>query len=639
MEHREKRQYVLTIFFTLVALVVMVVFNFASFYSNAVSNMIAMGESTLAEETEKLDSYLTKGMDVLQVTAITVEYMMRQGASAEAIERFLVEESARYMEEIDENFTGIYGVFQGNYLDGSGWVPDEDYVPQEREWYITAKEMAGKPVIVSPYLDAKTNTIMISVSQLLYDNESVISLDIVLEQVQIITRDIHLDDMGYGFIIDREGLVVAHSDDSQKGKNYSEDEEMQELLRQIYEEKGSAFSTKINGEECMVFMNNVMGDWYVAMVISNTKLFHGIRNILIQNTIVCVVIFILITYFCTRAFRKIELHMRNAEESRQKVKGMSLTVMRTLARAIDAKDQYTNGHSQRVAKYSVELARRMGKSGQEQKDIYYAALLHDVGKIHVPDMIINKPSRLNDEEFAYIKLHPVAGYYILKDIKENPLIAQGAKWHHERYDGKGYPNRLAGEDIPEVARIIGVADAYDAMTSNRSYRTVMSQEKVRFEIEKGKGTQFDPKIADIMLEMIEDDPDYQLRQKTDTVKKILVIDDEPINVDMIETIIQNEQEYEVYGAKSGKEALCLLNETPMDLVLLDIQMPEMDGFEVYGEIRKLSDVPIVFLTVDKQYDTIARASEMGIEDYIVKPFMPQIILEILHSILQERAEL
>ncbi len=194
-KRKEKSQYFLTILFTLIALGGMVVYNFVTFYSNAVSDMIAVGESSLSQESEQLKGYLTKGMDVLQVTAIAVEYMMQGGADTEEIEAFLVEESERYKQEIDSNFTGIYGVFRGDYIDGIGWVPDADYVPQERVWYLEAMDAGGAPTVVSPYLDAQTNTVMMSVSQMLYDNESVISFDIVLDQIQIITQDVKLNDM------------------------------------------------------------------------------------------------------------------------------------------------------------------------------------------------------------------------------------------------------------------------------------------------------------------------------------------------------------------------------------------------------------------------------------------------------------
>ena len=139
------------------------------------------------------------------------------------------------------------------------------------------------------------------------------------------------------------------------------------------------------------------------------------------------------------------------------------------------------------------------------------ALLHDVGKIGVPDAVITKPGRLTDDEFALIKEHPDKGAKILQSLEELPKLAVGAKWHHERYDGRGYPDGLKGRDIPEEARIIAVADAYDAMTSNRSYRKTMSQAAVREQIEQGKGTQFDPRFADIMLRMIDEDTEYTMR--------------------------------------------------------------------------------------------------------------------------------
>ncbi len=196
----------------------------------------------------------------------------------------------------------------------------------------------------------------------------------------------------------------------------------------------------------------------------------------------------------------------------KEVEGLSLHVVHTLADAIDAKDAYTKGHSGRVADYSREIAKRYGYSPEHQEEIYMMGLLHDVGKIGVPDAVINKPGKLTDEEYDKIKTHPGRGAKILENIVEMPKLATGARWHHERFDGRGYPDGLAGEDIPEEARIIAVADAYDAMTSHRSYRDVIPQEVVKGELEKGSGTQFDPKFAAIMLEIIKEDVDYKLHE-------------------------------------------------------------------------------------------------------------------------------
>ena len=196
-----------------------------------------------------------------------------------------------------------------------------------------------------------------------------------------------------------------------------------------------------------------------------------------------------------------------------KIEKLTYQSLETLASTIDAKDKYTNGHSKRVADYSREIARRMGKDDDEVIAIYFMGLLHDIGKIGIRDDIINKTSRLTDEEFMVIKNHPTIGYNILKNMTEIPNIEYGARWHHERYDGKGYPDGLKGEQIPEYARIICVADAYDAMTSTRSYRAVMPQEKVRNEIENCKGKQFDPIISQIMIEMIDEDINYTMKEK------------------------------------------------------------------------------------------------------------------------------
>ena len=183
-----------------------------------------------------------------------------------------------------------------------------------------------------------------------------------------------------------------------------------------------------------------------------------------------------------------------------------------LANAIDAKDEYTHGHSMRVAEYSQKIARLAQKDEKFCSDIYYAGLLHDVGKIGVPVSIINKTGKLSEQEFAEIKKHPVIGKQILSSISKSPYLSIAANSHHERFDGHGYPEGLKGDDIPEVARIIAVADSYDAMTSKRSYRDPIPQQKVREEIVKGMGTQFDPQFAKIMLHLIDLDTEYEMKE-------------------------------------------------------------------------------------------------------------------------------
>ncbi|MCM1495544.1 MAG: HD domain-containing protein [Bacteroides sp.] len=178
--------------------------------------------------------------------------------------------------------------------------------------------------------------------------------------------------------------------------------------------------------------------------------------------------------------------------------------LKTFANTIDAKDAYTNGHSIRVAAYSLEIAKKLKLSKEEQERIYYIALLHDIGKIGISDKILNKPGKLTPEEREIIKSHPSIGGDILKDFSSLPGISDGARYHHERYDGTGYNEGLKGEEIPFFARIICVADSYDAMSSARCYRKDMDRDRIIEELKSNAGTQFDPNIVEIMLELMEE---------------------------------------------------------------------------------------------------------------------------------------
>ena len=206
------------------------------------------------------------------------------------------------------------------------------------------------------------------------------------------------------------------------------------------------------------------------------------------------------------------LNEQNNNIEMEKNKALTTDMIKALVKTIDAKDPYTNGHSLRVAEYSRMLASKVYTDQKKLDRIYDIALLHDIGKIGIPDTIINKPGKLTDEEYNVIKEHPLTGAKILSEIQSVPDLIYGAKYHHERYDGKGYPCGIKEEKLPEIAAIIAVADAYDAMTSNRSYRKLLPQEVVRGEIEKGIGTQFHPKWGKIMLDLIDKDKEYKMHQ-------------------------------------------------------------------------------------------------------------------------------
>ena len=247
------------------------------------------------------------------------------------------------------------------------------------------------------------------------------------------------------------------------------------------------------------------------------SIFQGFMYGISLNNIAIVLVAALLYVFVLQDMSWEVEHARKLEidyyiEEHKKGHALFEQTTQALASAIDAKDPYTNGHSRRVAEYSMKIAQAVGKSEEECERVYFSGLLHDVGKIGVPTSIINKKGRLTSEEFEQIKQHPVLGGQILSSIKQTPWLSIGARYHHERYGGNGYPEGLKGENIPEIARIIAVADAYDAMTSNRSYRNAIPQHIVREEIVKGAGSQFDPIFANAMLHMIDVDTEYQMQE-------------------------------------------------------------------------------------------------------------------------------
>lgn len=191
-------------------------------------------------------------------------------------------------------------------------------------------------------------------------------------------------------------------------------------------------------------------------------------------------------------------------EERNRNLKLFIKTIATINNTVEAKDEYTGEHSHRVALYAKMIAERLGWDEDRQIKAFYAGLVHDIGKISIPDGIIRKPGKLDSTEYNRVKEHTTSGYKILEEFDFMDGLSDGVLYHHERYDGTGYPHQLSGEAIPEIARIIGVADAFDAMYSTRAYRERMTMEAVISELEAGKGTQFDPRCVEAMIQLLND---------------------------------------------------------------------------------------------------------------------------------------
>ena len=230
-------------------------------------------------------------------------------------------------------------------------------------------------------------------------------------------------------------------------------------------------------------------------------------------------------YATIERLKTVTSSLENAlDEKSKQVEAVAFHAVTTVANFIDSKEEYNQGHSTRVAKYAQAIAQEMGWSAQETRNIHYVALLHDIGKIGVPIDVLNKKTSLTTAEQELIKKHTVIGAEILKDIKTVENASEGALYHHEKYDGSGYPYGLEGQDIPLVARIIAIADAVDAMTSDRKYRVNFSDEEACEEIRKYSGTQFDPYISSVVIRMFEEGIFEKLRGQVEqsTTDDILI---------------------------------------------------------------------------------------------------------------------
>lgn len=627
------RQFIITVLVIFVLQALMLVYIFSFIYKTSVSHIKDLGISNMKSQTSMVQNYLNKGRNVLWFAAESVDFMLTRDEGNDEILDYLLGATEQMQVKFDENFTGIYGYINGEYLDGSGWVPPEGYDPQTRDWYIDAIEGGGDMVLSEPYVDAQTGSVIISYSQLLSDGESVISMDIVLNEVQIIAREMTMGDMGYGFVVNRDGLVIAHSEAGDIGRNYLESDEWTDVLDRVYEQKTNEFEISIDGEDCTVFTDEVGSSWYIVVVADNALLYRQLRIKVMAGVLVSIAIYVVFVMFCVISVNRIAKAEEREEKSLDKLRQMNLSIIRSLASTIDAKDRYTSGHSQRVAEYALMIAQRMGKSEEDQRIIYYAGLLHDVGKIRVPKDIINKEGKLTESEFDSIRIHTVSGYHILHEIHDDERMGYAAKYHHERYDGKGYPNGIGGEDIPEVARIIAVADAYDAMTSDRSYRKAIPQEAVRSEILNGKGTQFDSEIAEVMLNIIDEDKNYDLKQNNEMINNILIVDDDELMIRVVKRILKDTEDIRIFEAQSGQGALALMEKNNISLVLLDLMLPDMDGFELFGKIREKYDTAVILMTGEKSKEIIRTIDDLNIDDYVTKPLNEAILREAVHGIL------
>ncbi|MCR4813874.1 MAG: response regulator [Lachnospiraceae bacterium] len=294
---RNRNSLILTLTITFILMTLLVVFTTRVIFRTAFSAVQELGEDKAMAITADMENYLDTAKSVLWIAADTVDHMVDKGATDEEIVEYITRESTNTEQQFDESYTGIYGVIRGNYVDGVGWTPPEDYEPTERDWYKQTVAGGGNAVIVSPYVDAQTGNVIISVGRALSDNRDALALDLTLNGVQEIVENIQINGYGYGYVVNHDGLVIAHPEKTENGKNYKEIPEQKTLFSKVAETGKGNFDTVINGEKCTVFVDTVLDQWYLVIITKNSELYQAPRQLLLVSILIAAVVYLLISTF------------------------------------------------------------------------------------------------------------------------------------------------------------------------------------------------------------------------------------------------------------------------------------------------------------------------------------------------------
>ena len=294
---RKKYSMLIPLILVFVFVAVMVVYTSRLIFSVAVLDSNAVIEDRVLNVSALVENHLNTAENVLQITSDSVHHMLISGSTPARIHEFLVNETNNISEKFDENYHGIYGYIMSRYMDGLNWEPPEGYDPKSRDWYTVAKENGGEVAFVPPYVDAQTGNLIISVTRMLPDKQNIISLDVQLNGIQEMMKELTINEKGYGFVVDETGLIIAHADDAVKGTRLNDTTDGAGFLKAIQGAESGDFTYNYNGTDNTVFVNHIKNNWTVVMVVDNDDLYGNVKNQLFITILICTLIFIMIVIF------------------------------------------------------------------------------------------------------------------------------------------------------------------------------------------------------------------------------------------------------------------------------------------------------------------------------------------------------
>ncbi len=460
---RSRKNLVIILVLTFIIMALLVLYTSRVIFRTAFSSVQELGDDKTTAITADLENYLDTAKSVVWMTADTVDHMVEKGATDEEIIEYITRESKRTEEQFDASYTGLYGVIRGTYVDGVGWVPPADYDPTERDWYKTVVAAKGDVTLVSPYVDAQTGNVIISIGRALTDNNNALALDLTLNGVQEIVEKIQINGYGYGFLVNTDGMVIAHHDPKENGKNYNDLPEHHELFQKVLSVGKGNFDMELDGEKCTVFVDHVMEQWHLVIITKNSELYQAPNSLLLISILVNLIVFLLISTFYLlgyRSERKYSIRMQEMKEQQRK-KDYEAKVLKLEKSAADsankAKSDFLADMSHEI-RTPINTVLGMNEmilhESKEEQTLDYAANIKDAGDKLLT--IINSILDFSKIEDGRMSLVPV-------EFETADLISGLVNSISERAKSKdlefkldvdpSLPSKLKGDDV-RISQVI-----------------------------------------------------------------------------------------------------------------------------------------------------------------------------------------